>query len=380
MVGIGALALLSGCSTISETVDKINPFSSPPKAKPAELAPIQPSAHVTTLWQGNVGTAGDFVFTPAVAGNSIFAASRDGTVARFDSGRQVWRINAGKTLAGGVGSDGKLVAVGTSKGEILTFDAETGQPLWQARVSSEALAAPVVGEGLVVARSIDSRLFGFEQASGKRRWVYQRSAPALSLRAHVGMVIVDRAVVAGFAGGKLVAVSTDNGAALWEATVAMPKGSTELERVADITSLPVIAGRQICAVAFQGRAACFDISTGATLWARDISSSAGLDMDGRYVYVSDDKGSVQAFDRSNGASVWKQDKLSGRRLSRPLAVGGYVVVADYQGVVHLLSREEGAFAARQTTDGSAVVADVQRLPGGFLIQTRNGGLFALAAN
>lgn len=381
-LGLGIAALvLGGCSTVSETMDKLNPFSSSaPKVKAAELSPIQPTARLSPLWQASVGAAGTAVFTPSVVGNSVYAAAQDGTLVRIDDGRQVWRVSAGKALSGGIGSDGRLVAVGTAKGEVLTFDATTGAPLWQARASSEILAAPAVGDGLVVVRSADSRIFGFDAADGKRRWVYQRSSPALTLRSHVGVILADRAVVAGFAGGKMVAISTGNGAALWEAAVALPKGSTELERVADITSLPVLSGREICAAAFQGRVACIDLNSGNTLWGREISSAAGIDVDSRHVYVSDDKGSVLAFDKHNGASVWKQDKLFMRRLSRPVAVGGYVAVADYQGVVHLLNREDGAFAARFSTDGSAVAADPVNIPGGFLVQTRNGGLFALSAN
>jgi outer membrane protein assembly factor BamB len=376
--GLAALSVaLGGCSTISETASKLNPFSSSPKVKAAELVPIQATGDLKVQWQASVGAAGDFVFTPAVVGDSVYAASRDGALARFDNGRQVWRVSVGQTLSGGVGSDGKQVAVGTSKGEVLTFDAETGNAGWKVQVSSEVLAAPAIGGGLVVVRSGDSRLFGLEAADGKRRWIYQRNTPTLSLRSNVGVLMSEQVVVAGYPGGKLVAVNTKNGAAIWEVTVALPKGSTELERVADVTSLPVVDGRQICSAAFQGRVSCFDVSTGNVLWGRDMSSSAGLDMDKRHVYVTDDNGTVFAFDRETGASVWKQDKLSMRGVSRPVVVGRYVVVADYQGFVHLLNRDDGAFAARSATDGSAVMADPQPLSNGVLVQTRNGGVFAL---
>jgi outer membrane protein assembly factor BamB len=370
---IAALAL-GACST----VDKLNPFSSStPKAKPAELVPVQATAELKILWQASVGSAGDFTFSPAVVGSSVYAAARDGAVARFDAGRQVWRIAAGQPISGGVGSDGKLVVVGTPKGEVLAFDAATGRETWKARVSSEVLAAPAVADGLAVVRSGDSRIFGLDAADGKRRWVYQRSTPTLSLRSSVGVVVAGHHTLAGFPGGKLVAIANNNGAAVWEVTVALPKGSTELERVADVTSSPVVSGGTVCAAAYQGRVACFDAGSGTTLWARDMSSSAGLDMDSRYVYVADEKGAVHALDRSNGASIWKQDKLALRSLSRPLVIGRHVVVADYQGVAHLLRVADGAFAARVTTDGSAVRAEPAPFGSGVLLQTVNGGLFAL---
>lgn len=385
LIRVGFLAtlatVLSGCSTF----DKLNPFaSSDPKLKPTELVAITPTAELRSAWQAGIGSSGEYAFTPAVVENSVYAAAHDGSLARFDDGRQVWRVTAGQTLSGGVGSDGKLVVVGTPKGEVLAFDAATGNPTWKARVSSEVLAAPAVAEGLVAVRSGDSRIFGFEASDGKRRWVYQRSTPPLSLRSHAGLVLAGNALLAGFSGGKLVAVSTLNGAALWEGTVALPKGATELERVVDITSPPVIEGREVCAVAYQGRVACFDMNSGNLLWARDISSSTGLDMDGKSVFVSDENGVLQAFDRNNGSSLWKQDKLLKRGLSRPLVLGSplssYIVVADYQGIVHLLRRDDGSFAARFAGDGSAVSADPQRVKAGLLVQTRNGSIYALTSN
>jgi outer membrane protein assembly factor BamB len=376
-----ALLGVSGCSSLSSTIDTLNPFSSAaPKAKPAELAPIQATATLRGLWQAGVGGAGEFVFTPAVIGDSVYAAAHDGTLTRFDGGRQVWRINAGQVLSGGVGAGEKLVVVGTPKGEVLAFNAADGSPAWQARVSSEILAAPAVSGDLVAVRSGDARIFGFEPADGKRRWVYQRSTPALALRSNVGMTLTKRAIYAGFPGGKLVAVALNNGAAQWETTVALPRGTTELERIADVASDPVVNGSTVCAVAYQGRVACFDADNGRQQWARDVSSIAGLDIGNRYLYVSDDKGAVHAFDRNSGASIWKQDKLFMRGTTRPLAVGHRVAIADFQGVVHLLADEDGSFVARFTTDGSAIVAAPRSLDAadGFVVQTKNGGLQALA--
>lgn len=365
---LGGCALLSGCSL----------FSSDSKVRAAELAPFDPTVQLVEQWDGVAGKAGDFTFTPAVVEESVFVAGSGGSLARYDKGREVWRVSTGEKLSGGVGSDGQLVAVGTPKGEVLAFDAETAKPLWKERLSSEVLAAPAVGEGLVVVRTGDSRITGLDAKDGKKRWLFQRSAPTLSLRTNVGVLLGQKVVVAGLPGGKLVAINNQTGAAIWDVTVAQPKGATELERVADLASSPVVRGRDICAAAFQGRVACFDIATGNMKWGRDISSSAGLDMDDKRVYVSDDKGTVHAFSRDSGASIWKQDKLFMRRLTRPLALGKHIAVADFEGVVHLLDAETGAFAARIKTDGSAIRAEPQRLgEDGIVVQTRDGGVFAL---
>lgn len=368
VVLLGGSALLSGCSL----------FSSDSNVKAADLSSFEATAEIVESWQGSVGKAGGYSFTPAVVEDSVYAAGHNGTLVRFDKGREVWRISIDEKLSGGVGSDGQLVAVGTLKGDVLAFDAESAKPLWRERLSSEVLAAPAVGEGLVVVRTGDARIAGLDAKDGKRRWLFQRTAPTLTLRTSVGVLLGQKVVVAGLPGGKLVAINNQTGAAIWDVTVALPKGATELERVADLASSPVVQGRDICAAAFQGRVACFDIATGNMKWGRDISSSAGIDVDDKRVYVSDDKGTVHAFSRDSGASVWKQEKLFMRRLSRPIALGKHVAVADFEGVVHLLDAETGAFAARIKTDGSAIQAEPQRLDeGGFVVQTKDGGVYAL---
>jgi outer membrane protein assembly factor BamB len=195
----------------------------------------------------------------------------------------------------------------------------------------------------------------------------------------VGISTTDGVVYAGFAGGKLAAINLADGAVRWEATVALPRGTTELERVTDVIGRPVIAGREVCAVAYQGRIGCFSQASGQALWGREMSSTSGLALDARYAFVSDDKGAVHALDRSSGTSLWRQDKLHLRNLSAPLALGGAIAVADIQGYVHFLDRESGAFVGRVQTDGSPVSTNPVSLPeGGFLVQTRNGGLYAFS--
>jgi outer membrane protein assembly factor BamB len=362
-----ALVILAGCG-------------SAPVQKPAELTDIRPTAALKILWQGSVGPAGKNTYFPQVSGGIVYAVAAEGAVTGFDasSGRSVVRIEAGEPVSGGVGAGAGLVLLGTPKGEVLAFDRE-GKALWRAQLSGEVLARPEIEGGIVIARTGDGRIHGLDVATGKSRWMYQRATPALSVRTHAGVVVYRGAVFAGFPGGRLVALALPNGKIGWEAVVALPRGTTELERVADVTSLPVIDGKLVCAAAYQGRVACFEVQNGSLLWARDVSSVAGIGVDARYLYVTDDRSAVLALDKSSGASIWRQDKLAGRNVSAPLALGRYVVVGDFEGYVHLLSREEGSFAGRIATDGGAIGAPPLALDASsFLVQTRDGGVFAIA--
>ena len=365
---IAALPALGGCG------------SSGPVITPAELVDFKPTASLKVLWRERVDSSGKNTFFPKVAGGLVYAVGTDGSVSAFDlsNGRRQAEIEAGERVTGGVGVGLGLVLLGTRKGEVLAFET-TGKPLWKAQLSSEVLARPEAEDGVVVVRTTDGRIHGLDAATGKSRWLYQQRMPSLSVRANTGLILHRGAVFAGFPGGRLVGLALSSGSVGWEGVVAQPRGATELERVADITSLPVIDEPRVCAIAFQGRVACFDARAGSLLWARDASSIAGLAADARNLYYTDDRSAVVAVDKSNGASVWRQDRLSDRVVSAPLAVGRYVVVGDFEGYIHVLSAEDGSFAARIATDGGAISAPPVALgASSFLVQTREGGIFAIA--
>lgn len=377
LIFTAVLAFMAGCATVGDLWDDWFGTSSR-KETPAALVEFSPTAKVTVLAQANVGSAGNAVFTPAVVQGAVFAAGADGRIARFElpTLREVWRVDTGQRLSAGVGAGPNLVVVATAKGDVLAFDG-SGKAVWTARVSSEVLAPPVVSGERVYVRSGDGRIHALEAATGKRLWMYQRTTPALTVRSAAGMLVDRNGLFAGFGGGKLVALDTANGLAAWEATVAQPRGASELERIADVTSTPVTDGQLVCAAAFQGRVACFDVNTGNPVWGRELSSFSGVALDARNLYVTEARGAVHALDKASGASVWKQDKLAFRQLSAPLVQRGYVVVGDLQGYVHVLSREDGHFAARVATDGSPVRSVPQATPQGVLVQTLKGGLYLL---
>ena len=347
--------------------------------QPAKLVEFKPSATPRLAWQANVGDAGHYIFTPAVFDDNVFAASNRGDLLRLDAakGKQVWHIDTKAPLSGGVGVGDNMLLLGTSKGSVLAYDLQ-GKPLWQSRVSSEVLSAPQAAAGFVVVRSGDSRIFGLDARDGSRRWEYQMTPPPLTLRANPGVVIIENFVIAGMPAGKLIVLNLANGGLVWETVVAAPKGDNELERITDIAGSPLVEAGRVCAVTFQGRAACYETQKGGQLWARPASSVGGLATDDLSIYLSEDTGSVLALDRNTGASVWKQDKLAYRNLSAPLATGNYVVVGDFEGQVHWLKYEDGSFAARFATDGGAIAAAPRVIGDKVLVQTRRGGLYAIS--
>jgi outer membrane protein assembly factor BamB len=380
-IALTGLLSLTACSSITDIKTDISEriFGREAAEPPEPLAELKQTSSTKILWQAKVGEAGDFEFSPAVEAGYAYAASTAGEVIKVDvlNGNQVWRVKVPENLSGGVGAGGSLVLVGTQRGSIYAYDL-AGKLQWISRLSSEVLSAPKYYDGTVIVRTGDSRIFGINANDGSRKWVYDRTTPALALRSSAGIVVDSGAVYAGFAGGKLVAVRADNGKLLWEASVAQPKGVTEIERIADITSLPVVDGPLIYAVAYQGRIAAVDRVSGRVIWNRDISSLAGLSAEDGRIFVSHAAGSIYALDYTTGKTFWRQAALKNRQLTAPIPLGSLIAVGDVEGYVHFLSRDDGALASRIQTNKSPIMPQMALINSNtILAQTRDGGIFAV---
>lgn len=373
-VWLFALLGLTGCSGIASWAKNKTEGTAP-----VDLVEVKPSAKIEVRWQHNIGDGEGAALQPAVTREAVYAANSKGVLYRLDrnTGKEIWHADAGFAISGGVGAGEGLVLVGGDKGDVAAFD-EDGKLRWKTKVSSEVLVPPQAADGMVVVRAGDGKLSGLNVADGKRQWLYERVTPTLIVRSQAGIVIERGMVFAGFPGGKLAAIGLNNGSVLWEAVVSQPRGSTELERISDITSSPVLDDEQVCAIAFQGRLACFDPLQGSALWVRDLSSDKGLALLRRSLYTTDSKGAVIAMDKSAGSSLWKNDQLLNRKVTAPFALDSYVVVGDLEGYVHVLNRNDGGFAARLKTDGSPIVVAPVALGTGLLVQTSGGGLYSIA--
>ena len=374
--------MLSACTSITDLKTDVSErmFGRQSTEIPSELNEIKSTVQAKVLWSSRLEMSEDDDFTPAIDNGYIYAAGSKGEVLKLSaaSGKQEWRVNLGEAITGGVGIGTNLVLVGTQKGYVVAYDFN-GKMLWKAKVSSQVLSAPKVDFGVVVVRCGDSRIYGLNAVDGSRKWIYERATPPLSLKSSAGVVLDGGAAYAGFAGGKLISLRVEDGKVLWEVSVAQPKGTTEIERIADITSLPVVDGPLVYAVAYQGKVAAVDRATGRIAWSRDISSYTGLNAEDARVFVSHAASAVYALDFSTGKTYWRQGDLRQRRITAPLPMGNIVAIGDVEGYVHLLSREDGSFVGRLKIEDAAIMPQMVALGSSTVIaQTRKGGIYAIS--
>ena len=344
------------------------------KPRPTPLEALTPKIAGRQVWQARVDSI-RFPLAVAVTGNTFTVAGTDGGVLALDAndGRELWRANAGAPLTAGVGSDGRFAAVVTRDNEVVVFEA--GREKWRARVGSRVTTAPLVAGERVFVMGVDRVVNAYDALDGRLIWTLRRPGDALTL-AQRGVLAPFKDTLLVGQGPRLAGVDPLRGSVRWEVAIASPRGTNEVERLADLVGPVARVGDTVCARAFQAAVGCADAERGVLRWQRNVGGIEGVAGDEQVVVAADGSSRITAWRTASGEVAWTSERLLHRSLSAPLVVGPTVVFGDLEGQVHFLARDGGEPQLRLPTDGSPVAAAPVVAGTTVLVATRNGGLYA----
>lgn len=355
---LALVLLLSSCGKIDNLM--LGKDNTP---APAPLKTVNPTLDVNLPWSTNAGdgTDGNYLeMAPAVDTDSVYTADIDGKVIAFDrkTGQKRWVNDLDMHLLSGPIVGGSYLAVTNKDAEVLILDAQTGKQLWKKTVSNEVFAPVTLAEGKVFVKTVDGNLYAFDLENGKRLWRYNHGTTPLIMRAGSSPQVVFGVVVAGFPDGKLVGLRADSGQLLWEKVVATPQGVSDVERIADIDSNPIIMDGMCYVASYQQNLSALSLQSGEFIWQKnDISTFINMAASSTTLYVVDDESIVWAIDRESGTVLWQLKALHNRGLTAPAIVDDKaLVVGDFQGYVSWLSLEDGSVIARTRPNHSAIYA------------------------
>lgn len=341
--------------------------------KPTELKPFVAVVAVKQAWTAQIGEQ-NIPLSVSASGNTVLLAAGNGVVAALDAGtgRDLWRLNTGASLAAGVGGDPRLAAVVTQGNELLALS--EGREIWRQKLAAQAFTAPFVAGGRVFVLTADRSVNAFDGATGRKLWTQQRPGEPLVLRQPGVLLAVGDTLLAGL-GGRLTGLNPGNGSVRWELPIATPRGVNDIERLVDLVGPVSRLKDSVCVRAFQASVGCVNAERGSLLWTRTADGSQGLDGDERLVFGVESDGKVIAWQRADGERAWASDDLRYRGLSAPRVVGRSIAIGDAAGFVHLLSRQDGSVLNRLTTDGSGIAATPVLVGDTLVVLTRKGNVF-----
>lgn len=383
--GLISVTLLSGCSLFSGEEDVV---------KMAPLPKVENQFEPQEVWSTSVGDGiGDFYSNlhPAWQNDTVYAADRFGIVKALDAsdGKEKWKVNLSTDngffskntpalLSGGVTAAGEHIYIGSERAQVYALNSADGSVAWQTKVAGEALSRPVVSDGLVLIHTSNGMLQGLDQNSGAVKWTVNLDMPALSLRGESAPATAFGGAIVGGDNGRVSAVILNQGQIIWQQRISQPSGATEIDRLSDVDTTPVIVNGVVYALAYNGNLTALDLRSGQMLWKREIGSVKDFIVDAGRIYLSDQDDRVMALNADGGVAIWRQSDLLHRNLTSPVLYNGYIVVGDSEGYLHWLNTDDGRFVAQQKVDGSGFQTEPVVASDKLLIQAKNGEVYSIA--
>lgn len=232
-----------------------------------------------------------------------------------------WKYQDHSDLGSGMSSDGKLVFVGNTVGEIYALDIHTGKKVWTFRTNGKVYSSPAYYKGIVVVGSSDHNIYGIDAKTGLQKWVLKTNKAVLGsptiekgiayiggsdgffravdvkngqikwtfdqLKNYVSTkpTLYKGKVIFGDWGNGFYALDQRNGKLLWQ----WDNGHTN-RMFSAAACYPVAVGDRVFIVAPDRFMTCLDANTGEVIWREKksdirVRESMGVSKDGKLVYV-----------------------------------------------------------------------------------------------
>jgi outer membrane protein assembly factor BamB len=373
-------------------------------AQSVEHAELAPGFKIAWRKRIGVGTNRlDHIMAPLISADGrIFTLDgQSGVMATDESGREVWRTSfqpkSGRdreAFGGGLAYANGTIFLSSGYRFIAALDAQTGKVKWRVETASPVHAAPNVADGKVFVVDVTDQLFALDAATGQQLWTYQAlEEPARMLEAS-SPAVDGQIVVAPFASGELIGLSTINGNPLWTQSLSLTNRNNALSEIRDIAGRPVIYRGDVFAGSHAGLLSSIDINTGQQVWSLPIATITTPWPAGDVVYATDQQGELICIARDSGQVYWiknlnltleknyrkKALKPVKKRIaavwSGPVLAGDHIVVVNDQGQAVTFDPKTGVLQSRLNLGAPAFLNPIV-VNGTLYVLTNAGELIAI---
>jgi len=345
-------SLLVGCfiGPVEDFVDQMDDqyFADEFNNVPTEIKPYEKKASIELIWENKVGDNDINNLNLIFSEEFVIAATSDGSVRKMQmaTGETIWEKEISEEIMMGVGGDFENILFITENSYLWCLDS-AGNAVWKVFIDGEVLTTPVINKEKAYVRLANFEILQIDLKQGDIDWRYIHSSPALAFNGTSPLTFSDGVIYGGFGAGKLVAVHQKSGAFIWEASISQIKGVTDIDRLTDVLSKPIIDDSEVYAVSTSGDLTSIDRRSASIIWTRKISSFNNIIFDGFDIYLTHKSDSIYSIDsKRNGKTNWRNAELQFRRITDPIIIGNHIAVGDFDGYIHLLNSETGIVEGR----------------------------------
>ena len=326
--------------------------------QPAELVKINSQVKIDNTWSKKIFSDIPTGKTDLVVdSDGIFTFSSAGLVfSYFSNGKLNWEKDLNFSLSSGVGKGFGSLFVTSIDGDIFSLDINNGNLNWSSKIGGESLSVPSSNGDIVAVQTSNGKITAINLKDGKFRWEYISVLPSLSLRGTSSPIFDDGNLYVGFANGNLAKIEPRSGVIQWEIPVTISKGSSEIERIIDIDSKPLVSSGLAFATSYQGDVSAINSLNGRVIWSNNFSSTKDILEIERNIYLVDEDSEVQAFSGLTGISLWRIKDYRLRNLTSPQRLNNYIIVGDFEGYLHFLDTSSGSTIGRYRVSRSGILS------------------------
>lgn len=372
------MALLASCSPITQgTLLKKNNKAGFPNVSHELDVKIN---WVVRASYGNQDTS--FFYQPTISDHKIYTTDYRGNLLALDrkAGTLIWKINIKKPIVSSPVYGADQLFFASQDNQLYAVDASNGAINWHVSLPADVIDTPVVSFDSVTVKTLEGHLLNFDMKEGQLKWTYKETLPRLILRQNNPPKMEYPYLFAGFADGRLVALTADKGRLIWEQTIAQPAGFSELKRMVDITGELQIEDGTLYLTSYHGNVSAVDLRSGQIKWVHALSSQSGVAVNDEHVIVTDSEGMIWALNRYNGDVVWCQDALKKHDLTAPAIYQDYIVIAEHDGHVYWMSNEDGHVVASEYLHGGSILTPPVVYDESVYVISTKGQLMSLTPN
>ncbi len=434
----GAIALslvLTGCGSVSEFTENINPFARE-KILKGERQPVfdgaDPAAEAlgqaakvgsatggqswstagggltndpgnvaisvsgNRAWRAQVGSSGGGLTTSALRvssrpvsdGSRIYVYKPNGEVVALSTGggRQ-WTQNLRPEgerdvgPGGGVAVEGGVVYAATSYRQVAALEAGSGREIWKVDIDTPARGAPVAGAGHVIVVSQSNEVYALKQSDGSVAWTYAGIEETAGLLSAANPAISGNRVIVPFSSGEIMAIDIKSGEPAWIDGVSRGFRTLALSGLADVSASPVVSGSTVYATGVAGRTVAVDARTGQRRWEQDLGSVHTPVVSGSALFMVDLDDRMVALNLKNGETLWAtalprpEKKKKRRNWSGQILANVALVAFSRDGQIAIVDAASGKTMLTQRTNTDVYVTPI--VAGGrIIVLTGNDGVAA----
>lgn len=331
--------------------------------EPVESPEVSNLFYPQTVWSQSTQGSQEIYsqLVPCVNHNQLYIAGREGKVYSLNAanGDKNWTTDLSDEeendtkrsarLSGGVSASDVFVTVGSENGYIYVLNRKDGTLYFKHYLGQEILSLPVFnasGDKLFV-QDATGGITAYDLANKKVLWSSGDSATNLHLRTKAKLTVVgDELLVAGTSSGRLLMISQADGYILNQIQVGQNNGSSDLERISDVSSTPLILGDSIYSTAYNSGFIKYSLEKGAVVGKLDYHSSNDIAYDDNFFVISSENSVIYCVRRSDNVEAWANSQLLYRNVTAPTIYGNYAVVGDLEGYVYFINLNDGIIDAK----------------------------------